>query len=173
MTARPAETEFAPYYVPYVTLVPDGDIALELRHQLDDIRRMAEAVPADRETYRYGPGKWSVREVFGHLGDTERVFGYRAGCISRGDTTPLPAFDENLFVANAGFDRSPLRSLAAELLALRQANLLMFGRLDDAAWRRLGTANGQPVSVRALAHIMFGHVAHHFGILRERYGVAP
>jgi hypothetical protein len=173
VVGRPAPGEFASYYATYIALVPEDDIIAILERQVEDIRRMAGAVPADRETYRSGPDKWSVREVFGHLGDAERVFGYRAACVSRGDTTPLPGFDENLFVANAGFDRSDVASLAAELTALRASNLAMFRRLDDREWRIVGTANGQPVSVRALAHIMAGHVAHHFGILAGRYGLTP
>ena len=168
---RPAETEFAPYYATYIALVPGNDVIAALEQQVEDIRRAAAAVPAGRETFRYGPDKWSVREVFGHLGDGERVFGYRAGCISRGDTTLLPSFDENQYVANAGFDRINLASLTAELLSLRAANLAMFRRLDESAWRRLGTASGKPVSVRALAFIMAGHVAHHFGVLEHRYGL--
>jgi hypothetical protein len=129
-------------------------------------------VPAAVELHRYAPGKWSVREVFGHLGDGERVFGYRAACISRGDRTPLPRFDENLYVANAAFDHTAVAVLADELLHLRAANLAMLRRLDAEAWKRVGTASERSISVRALSFIMAGHVRHHLRILRERYGVA-
>ena len=169
MQERPRDTEFAPYYGKYVALVPETDILPVLHAQLGEMRALATAIPPDRETYRYGEGKWSVREVFGHLNDAERVFAYRASCISRGDETPLPSFDENLYVAAAGFDTDRLAALSEEFLHLRQAALIAFRRLDDAAWKRMGTASGHPVSVRALAYIMAGHVRHHVTILRERY----
>lgn len=167
------DTEYAPFYETYVSKVPEEDPLAVLEAQADQVRRLAAAVPEDRERFRYAPGKWSVREVFGHLADAERLFGYRALCIGRGDTTtPLPGFDEVRYMAEAGFDRVPLAELAAELAALRETNLTLLRRMDAAAWARIGNANGTPVSVRALAFIMAGHVRHHLGILRERYGVA-
>lgn len=171
MIERPQESEHAPFYAAYIALVPEGDLLTVLAEQKRELLRRAEAVPPERETHRYAEGKWSVREVFGHLGDGERVFGYRALCISRGDETPLPGFDEDPYVAAGGFDRRSLRDLAAELLLLRDANLAMFRALDPEAWKRLGTANGEAISVRALAYIMAGHTAHHLSILAERYGV--
>src|SRR5512133_3675899 len=96
---RPADTEYAPYYAKYIDLVPDDDVLSTLEGQIDDLRRFAAKVPPDREGFRYAPDKWSVRQVIGHLTDGERVFGYRAFCFSRGEQTPLPAFDENVYVA--------------------------------------------------------------------------
>lgn len=171
MTSRPTEHEFARFYAGYVALVSEDEVLGVLRGQVREMEALAATVPADRESFSYGPGKWTVREVVGHLGDGERVFGYRAACIGRGDQTPLPSFDENLYVANGRFETVPLASLVDEFVHLRAANLVTFSRLDDDGWLARGTASGTPVTVRALAFIMAGHVRHHLRILRERYGV--
>jgi hypothetical protein len=171
MIERPAESEYASFYAGYISAVPPGNVLELLEAQRAQIPRLAEAIPAERGTFRYAPGKWTVREVFGHLVDAERVFGYRALCISRGDETPLPGFDENRFVTTSGFNTRELSSLAREFALVREANLPLFHHLDAEAWRRTGVANASPVSVRALAFIMAGHVNHHLGVLRERYGV--
>ncbi len=169
---RPTGTEFAPFYAGYVGLVPETDILAVLDRQVEEIRRLAASVPAGREAYRYAEGKWSVKEVLGHLVDGERVFGYRAFCISRGEQVPLPAFDENRYVAAARSDATPLLELADELALVRRSNLVVLRRLTPADWARVGTASGKTVSVRALAWIMAGHPRHHVNILRDRYGVA-
>lgn len=171
MIDRPAESEFAAFYRGYVSLVPEGDVLSVLEAQARGVPDLAATVPAERETFRYAPGKWSVRELVSHLGDAERVFGYRAFCIGRGEQVPLPGFDENTYVAESGADQRPLSQLAKEFALVRESNLAALRRLDAPAWKRLGNANGNPVSVRALAFIMAGHVLHHLGVLRERYGV--
>jgi hypothetical protein len=170
-TGRPAETEYAPFYAGYVSLVPESDILPVLEQQVDEFRELASAVSPDRETFRYAPDKWSVREVFGHLTDGERVFGYRAFCISRGETAPLPSFDENTYVAQSGYGRVPLAELAHELVSVRRANLALLRRFEAGSWARAGTASNKPVTVRALAYVMAGHPRHHIAILRERYGL--
>jgi len=170
MVDRPTEAEYAPFYAGYVALVPEADILDVLERQVTEIRRLVAAVPREREGHRYEPGKWSVREVLGHIVDGERVFGYRAFCISRGEQAPLPSFDENRYVAAARFDATPLRELADELALVREANLAFLRRLGPEEWTRKGTASGKPVSVRALAWIMAGHPRHHLDVLRERYG---
>ena len=143
-----------------------------LEPQVEEIRRFLASVPAERETYRYAEGKWSIRQVLGHLVDGERVFGYRAFCISRGEQAALPSFDENEYVAGARSDGVPLRELVEELALVRRSNLVVLRRLDAREWARVGTASGKPVSVRALAWVMAGHPRHHLQILRERYGVS-
>jgi len=168
---RPANTEYASFYAGYVGLVQEEDVLPVLEEQIGVLRRLAETLPADREGFRYAPGKWSVREVIGHLGDTERIFGYRALCIGRGDQTSLPGFDENAYMETASFDRRTAADLIEELVHVRQANLAMLRHLGDEGWARVGTANAAPVSVRALAFVMAGHLRHHLNILRERYGV--
>ena len=169
---RPAETEYAPFYAGYVSLVPESDVLAVLEEQKDAFRRLAVGVPKDRERHRYAEGKWSIREVVGHLVDAERVFGYRAFAFSRGEKAALPSFDENEYVAASGYDEVPLAELVRELVAVRDANLAVLRRLSDAEWTRVGTASGKLVSVRALGFIMAGHPRHHLAILRERYAVA-
>jgi len=169
---RPSETEYAPFYAGYVALVPETDILAVLAGQLTEVRRVAASIAPDRETWRYAEGKWSFREVFGHLVDAERVFGYRAFCFSRGETAALPSFDENQYVVAATSDAIPLRELVEELALVRQSNQAFLRRLRDPEWTRVGTASGKPVTVRALAWIMAGHPRHHLNILRDRYGVS-
>ena len=169
MIDRPTESEYAPFYADYVAEAPPGDVLARLAEQVPQLRQFAAEVPAERESFRYAPGKWSIREVCGHLIDAERVFGYRAFCISRGDQTSLPGFDENSYVSASGFDARPLSTLVDEFAFAREANLLLFRHLDAAAWQHIGTANAAPVSVRALAFIIAGHAAHHLRVLRKRY----
>jgi hypothetical protein len=171
MTERPAASEYAPFYAGYIAALPDGDVLDILERQTSELRQLAAATPADRETFRYADDKWSVREVFGHMIDGERVFSYRALRFSRGDETPVPGFEENQYVAASHFDSRPLSSLVDELVLVRQASLALFRGLEPEDWARTGTANNHSVSVRALAFIMAGHVQHHLNILRDRYGL--
>ena len=169
--ARPGEGEYAPFYAGYVALVPETDILAVLERQAAELRELAASVPAERETYRYGEGKWSVREVLGHLVDGERVFGYRAFCISRAERAGLPSFDENQYVAETRSNAIPLRELADELALVRESNLTFLRRLEAREWERAGTASGKAITVRALAWVMAGHPRHHVRILHERYGL--
>jgi hypothetical protein len=172
MTSRPSDTEYATYYSRYVALVTESDVLSALETQVADIERMAGSVPIERETYRYGATKWSIREVLGHLIDGERVFGYRAFCISRGEPAPLPAFDVNAYVAASEYNERTVSDLLAEFTSLRKSNTAFLCRLGEADWERMGTASNNPVSVRALAYIMVGHVRHHLNGLRTAYGVS-
>jgi hypothetical protein len=169
MIDRPSQAEFASFYGGYVSLVPEDDIMKVLEGQADDVRLQTRAFITKREEFRYAPGKWSVREVLGHMTDAERVFGFRAFCFSRGDENALPGFEQDDYVARASFDRCSLADLVQEFGQVREANLIVLRRLDDRAWRRIGTASGKPVSVRALAYIMAGHVRHHLHVLSTRY----
>jgi hypothetical protein len=171
MSARPQATEYAPYHSGYVGLVPEDNVLAVLETQAALISRIATAVQGERETYRYEPGKWSVRELLGHLIDAERAFGYRIFAISRGEEAPIPGFDERQYVRLSRYHTCTAAELADELAALRDANLRLMARLDDEAWTRRGTASGVPVTVRAVAYIMAGHVRHHLAILSERYKV--
>ena len=130
------------------------------------------SLPAEKAGYRYASGKWSVREVLGHVLDCERVMGHRAFSIARADPNPLPGFEENDYAGTAGHDRAAIAALVSELVSLRQSHVLMLRHLDTEAWGRTGIANDSPVTVRALAFIMAGHVRHHFAVLAERYGIS-
>lgn len=168
---RPEAGEYDEYFAGYVNLVGAADVLGVLERQRAEIRLVAASVSPAREAFAYAAGKWSIRQLFGHLGDAERVFGYRAFCISRGEPETLPAFDENAYVAASPSSGVALGELADELVTLRESNLAFLRRLDDASSRRLGQVSSGPASVRALAYIMAGHVRHHFRVLAERYAV--
>lgn len=168
-TARPAEDEYASFYGRYVALVPAGDIVRLLESQLDATADFFRAIPAERTTAGYAPGKWSIREMVGHLCDTERIMSYRALRFARGDRTPVPGFEENEYVPTSGASQRSMEELLGELRAVRGATVALFDGLPADAWRRRGVANGAEVSVRALAAIVAGHVLHHQGVVRERY----
>ena len=169
---RPAAGTFGDFYRGYVDLVPDGDLRRLLPVIFDANYRAMRTITPEQERHRYAPGKWSIREMVGHMADTERVMSYRALRVARGDTTPLPGFDENLFVSVARYDDLPLDQVLGELMAVHAATILLFENLADEAWDRMGAASGAPISVRALAYIIAGHELHHMNVLRERYGVA-
>ncbi|MBA3891192.1 MAG: DinB family protein, partial [Gemmatimonadaceae bacterium] len=160
---------FSPYYAGYVARVPDGDVVETLRSQVDATMALARSLAEEKGGHRYAPGKWSIREVLGHMADTERIMAYRALRVARGDATPLPGFDENLYVENARFDDRTLSSLADDLAIARQSTIALLAPLGDDELGRVGSANGAPITARALAWIIAGHERHHLAILRERY----
>lgn len=170
---RPEPAEYASVHAGYVAAVPDGDLLGLLATQAGAVRAALTPLTPARGGHRYAPGKWSVREVLGHCIDAERIFAYRALRIARGDTTPLPGFDENDYVAASGSDARRMQELLAEFDAVRSGTIALYASLPPDAWGRTGVASDNAVSVRALAYITAGHVAHHLRILRERYDVAP
>lgn len=167
--ARPKPGEYAPYYDRYLEAVPDGDLLRLLEEGAEEVLDLLRAFGEDRGDYRYAPGKWSVKEVVGHVTDTERVFAYRALRFARGDTTPLPGFDQDQYVAAAGFNRRLLADVAEEFTDVRKATVKLLAGLDAQALRRAGVASGHLMSVRAAAWIIAGHEQHHAQLLRERY----
>jgi len=169
--ARPEPGTYGDYYQKYIDLVPDGDLRRLLPVIFDANFRALRTIPPELERHRYASGKWSIRESIGHVADTERVFAYRAMRVARGDQTPLPSFDENLFVDVARYDDIPLEQILGELMAVHAATILLFENIADEAWDRVGTASNNPVSVRAIAYIIAGHELHHMNVLKERYGV--
>jgi hypothetical protein len=173
MTHRPSSTEYAPYYEKYISLVPEDDIVAALEGQLGETLAAVRGLPESRGGERHPPYTWSIKEVVGHLTDTERVMAYRALRFARGDATPLPGFDENAYARAAAFDRLPLKELVNEFEAVRRSNVYLFRGLDEAAWSRRGEANGNAVTVRALAYIIAGHGRHHTAILLRRLSAAP
>lgn len=170
---RPGSDEFAPFYAPYLaSFTRDIDPDSEIKAQTFEVARFLSAIDDEKSLYRYAPGKWSIREVVGHLTDGERVFAYRLLRVTRGDQTPLPGFEEDDYVRAARFDRRPLTDLVAEWLSVREATSTLVRATDAEGWSRRGVANGQPISARAIIYVILGHVRHHMGVLRERYGVA-
>ena len=166
---RPAPDEYADFYETYVSKVPDGDVVGFLRAQLDEALALFGDIPAERGDYCYEPGKWSIKQLLGHIVDTEWVFTYRALRFARGDETPLPGIEQNLLVEGGNFASRELADLIAEFRSIRTANLILFDSFDEAILDRRGTASGCSFTVRAQLFITAGHVQHHLGVLRERY----
>jgi hypothetical protein len=169
MSPRPDRTEATAYYFSYIDQVPDGDICSTLETQGGETAELLGGVSEERSLYRYAPDKWSLREVLGHLNDTERLFVSRAFWFARGFDSPLPSFDQHVAVAAAGADGRPWSSHIDEFLAVRAATLSFFRNLPAEAWTRRGTASGNPFTVHALAYLAAGHVTHHMAIVRQRY----
>jgi uncharacterized damage-inducible protein DinB len=170
--ARPADSEYAPWYAGYVSAVPDGDILDLLRANGEEISTLLSTVTEAKGGHRYAEGKWTVRDLLGHVIDAERIFAYRALRIARGDATPLASFEQNDYVRAANADARPVASLARELVAVRASSVLLLESLPDEAWGCVGMASDKAVTVRALAYIILGHARHHIGVLREKYGIA-
>ena len=168
--SSPTSGEFASYYAGYIGKVPETGPLAALEAQRAEIAALRD-LSDERGTYRYAEGKWSVKEVLGHLADAERVFCYRLLRIARADTTPLAGFDENQWATVAPYDRRPVGAVVKELLAVRESTLALIESLDAEAMDRQTLANNKAVSARALCWILAGHCQHHLGILDERYGV--
>jgi hypothetical protein len=166
---RPAPGEFAGFYQKYIDRVPAGGVAGTLERQVETTLALLRSLSEEEGGQAYAPGKWTIREVVGHVTDAERVFAYRALRIARADPAGLAGFDENAWVPAGAFGRRSLAGLVAEFAAVRTATVLLLRGLPYAAWERCGAANGQEVSVRALAWITAGHELHHRAILEERY----
>jgi DinB superfamily len=169
---RPEPDEAAPFYHGYIDRVVGENITQQLGDQLDRIELLFRNVDDAAALFRYAPGKWSVKEIVGHLSDTERIFAYRLLRISRADPAPLAGFDENAYVPAGAFDERSLSSLLEEFRSVRLATITMAEGLPPVAWTRKGQASGKSISTRAIAYILVGHVAHHLAVLEERYGIA-
>jgi len=167
--ARPDPSEYAPFYAGYIAGVPEGELLGLLERQLEETTALLAAVPEAQGDFAYAPGKWTLKEVLGHIADAERVFSYRALRFARGDVTPLAAFDEQAWVPNSGARSRSLADLIGELRAVRVATLALLRALPPGTDGRRGTASGREVSVRALAWIIAGHERHHLKLIRERY----
>jgi DinB family protein len=164
----PAE-EAAPFYHPYLAACPDGRVGVHLQAQANELETLCAGLSETEAMFRYAEGKWTIKEVIGHLLDSERVFACRLLCISRGDETALPGFDETSYVPEGQFNLRSVGELVAEFGVQRASTLALMKGIPPAGWPRIGTANGFRTSARALAYIIVGHTAHHLGILRERY----
>ena len=167
---RPAPTEFAQFYAGYIGKVSDHGPVAALTAQIAELERL-RSMPEDKGNYRYADGKWSVKDVLGHISDAERVFTYRLTRIARGDQTPLAGFDENAWAKTAPHGRRPVADVVDELIAIRRSTLALLSSLDGATLSNTGVANNNPVSARAICWILAGHTRHHLDILSERYGV--
>ena len=166
---KPEKSEYDAYYGKYISLVEDGDLFATLAAQPDELNAALGSLDDAKGLYAYAPDKWTIKEVISHLNDGERMFGYRAFRISRGDTTPIEGFEQDGYIENARPNARSLSHLLDEFRLLRKANMFLLNNLNDEDMKRMGTASGLPISVRALANIMGGHVTHHANILQAKY----
>ena len=166
---RPETDEFAPYYDTYISLIDGDDVISILDEQPGELRSIISPLPEEKGTHAYDAGKWTIKEVLSHLIDGERIFAYRILRISRGDETPIEGFEQDGYIENSNANGRNFGELLEEFDLQRRSNLLLLNNLTDEGSRRMGTASGNPISVRALTFIMAGHVRHHIGILREKY----
>ncbi len=165
---KPDSSEFASYYNNYISLV-SGDVLDVLRSQAPELRALISALPEDKGAYAYAEGKWTIKQLLSHIIDGERVFSYRALRISRGDETPVEGFEQDDYIERSNANNRSFSDLLDEFERLRQANILLINNISDEDSRLMGTASGNPVSVRAIVYIMAGHVRHHLNILNQRY----
>lgn len=168
---RPAPSEHAEYYRRYIDAVPDGDVLAHLRAQTADTLALLTPLDERRAAFRYGEGKWSIKQVLGHIVDGERLFAHRALAIARQDPADQPSMDQDVWMRGADFDRRSLASLCDEYRAVRAAALALFATFDATVGDRRGRASGNPFSVRSLVWTVAGHERHHVAILRARYGL--
>lgn len=169
VSGHPETNEYGSWYQGYINLVPENDVVAAVEAQTSDTASLLGGISEEAAAFRYAPEKWSIKQIVGHLADAERVFGYRILAIARGETAALPAFDENEYVKNGGFDDRPFAELVAELAAVRKASIAMLRGFAESAWMREGVANNARQTVRAVAYTMVGHERHHMKVLRERY----
>ena len=167
--SAPEPSEYAPYYGKYISLVGGHDVVAALEDQPRETLALLSALSEEQGDYRYAPGKWSIKEMLGHIIDAERVFCYRALRFARNDRTPLASFEQDEYVRSGNFGDCRLSDLIEEFIAVRRATVWLFRHLSADAWMRIGIASDNPVSVRALAYIVAGHELHHRRILQEKY----
>jgi len=166
---RPTSTEAASYYFKYIDLVTSDDIVPAFETQMGEMLQFLGGISEEQSLHAYAPGKWTIREVLNHVNDGERVFSARAFWFARGYTDALPSFEQDVAVQMAQANNTSWADLVEEFKYVRLGTISFFKSLPDEAWERTGVASDNPVSVRALAYIMAGHVAHHIGVLREKY----
>lgn len=159
----------APFYDSYIARVKDSDILATLEEQMNSTYELLNSIGEDKGNYAYEPGKWTIKELVGHLADSERVFGYRALRFSRKDKTEIAGYEQDDYVANSNFNDRTLKDLADELLSLRKSNLILFRSFTDDMLKMTGVANGSEVSVDALLYIIAGHEKHHINVIKEKY----
>lgn len=168
-SGRPQDGEYAPYARGDIEQVAGEDIVETLARQAEEVAELLAPLDEGAANFAYAPGKWAVKQVVGHLADDERIYAYRTLCIARGESAPLPGFDENAYMAHAGFERRPLGEILEEYRIVRGATIALFRTFSPEAWLRRGTANGYSVTARGLAFHIAGHELHHLRILREKY----
>jgi len=166
---RPSKGDYNEYYQKYIDLVQGEDIFRALIEQNIESQNILNSFSESKGNYSYAEGKWTVKEVIGHMMDVERIFAYRALCIARGENNPLPSMDQDLYVSNGNFNKRQLFDINYEYRLVRESNILLFGSFDKSVLHNRGIASGKEVTVLALMWMTAGHEKHHLNILTERY----
>jgi uncharacterized damage-inducible protein DinB len=167
--SKPTISDLSAYYQSYLHYVPEDDLLQVLKEQKTAIENFVRSVPSGKESFRYAEGKWMLKEVVGHLCDTERILSYRALTIARNDKTPMPGFDENHYTPNSNYKDRTLKNISEELLAVRTSTILLFENMNEEMLGRKGIANNSDVSVRGILMFIVAHARHHMGVIKERY----
>jgi uncharacterized damage-inducible protein DinB len=166
---RPAKEEYPEFYQTYMDQLPEGDVLYALEKQAVDLRYMFKDMPDERAEEAYAEGKWSMKEVLQHLIDADRIFGYRALCISRSEKASLPGWDENQYVYHSLANIRPLENILDEYELTRRSNLALFRSFTFEMLNNTGVANGKQISLRAIIYVVAAHEMHHMNILQDRY----
>ena len=168
-TVELLDNEYSGHFGTYIKEDGDGILIEELEISLHEFIRFVQDIPMDKFDYRYAEGKWTIKDIIQHVIDTERIFAYRALRFSRNDKTPLPSFEESEYADNTDSNKRSIQDLLTEFSAVRHSNLFFYKSLSDEQLKRIGTASGNPISVRALGFVIIGHAKHHQKVFRERY----
>ncbi len=166
---RPLPGEYSEGLAPYIAKAPEGDPLALLEVQSEEVRALYAGLSEAQAAFRYALGKWSLKDLLQHFSDAERIFAYRCLRIGRGDTTPLPGWEEDDYARTARADARTVADLLADFEATRRASLELFRSLPDETWSNLGTSNGRPLSARSLPFVCLGHAVHHLAVIRDRY----
>ena len=169
MIPKPEKNEYNPFYQGYIDLVVDKDIVAFLKEQKKELEEFFTSLSEEKQNYSYADGKWTIKQVLRHMIDTERVFGYRAMCLARGEKQNLPGFEQDDYIETADDSENQFEYLVGEFVSLRNSNILMIQNLPDSSYSNLGSMSGNPASYRAAIFILAGHAAHHLNVLKERY----
>ena len=169
MLQRPFESEYPPYYHAYINLVPEGELVSILKENLVSTKKLFESISESNGKFSYAPGKWSIKEVLGHMTDTERIMSYRLLRVGRGDQTALAGFDETLYVEGSHVHQLPIKNILEDFIATRNATLTLVHNMPESAWENKGFANNNEITARAIAYIIAGHAIHHRKIITDRY----
>jgi hypothetical protein len=169
MLQRPLASEYPEYYKPYVDLVPEGELLTLLKENLVKTIELFESLSEASGHFRYAEDKWSIKEVLGHMADTERIMSYRLLRVGRGDQTALAGFNENEYVEGSQINNLPIKRILEDFIAIRKATLTLFQNMPEEAWANIGFANNTDVTARAIGYIIAGHALHHFKIINDRY----
>ena len=166
---RPESSEHPAYYTHYISLVKGDNVLKQLENQVIDIQAIISEIPEEKENFAYAPGKWTIKEVLGHIIDTERIMAYRALRFARKDQTHLSGFDENEYVVNSNYNNRTLYDIAHEFAIVRESNLALFKHFDEETLSQQGTANNNEASVRAILFMIAGHANHHLNVIKTKY----